>query len=101
MAPTTQEILQLKAALAAFDANKHAAYLDPDDDETNDKLLISSAIAKNTTDDEWIEFVNSGEVPPVLPVSPKLLEAVRGGMVAPPISDWEDYQNWLNSPWIF
>jgi hypothetical protein len=101
MAPTTKEILELKAALAAFDTNKHAGYLDPDDGETNDKLLLSSAIAKNTTDDEWIAFVNSGELPAVLPISPKLLETVRGGMIAPPISDWEEYQEWVRSPWIF
>ena len=100
MALSNKEILELKTALMTFDANKHAAFMQQGGAETNNKLRLSAAVAKNSTDDEWIRFINTGELPAVVPVSPKVLETVQGGMVQPPMDDWESYQNWRNSPWL-
>lgn len=51
----------------------------PTPDEVLTYGKIVSVIAKNTTDDEWRTFLETGKRPDVLPLTPSQLEASRGG----------------------
>ena len=100
--PTNTQLIEAKSKVAQFNGRKHASFATG---EHSAQLLagmeISAAVAKASSDDEWMHFVETGQLPEVVPLPPRLLEFARGGIVQPmPGEDdwWERYQDWLRTP---
>ena len=74
------ELLEVKQR-AAIDGSKSNG-----DDKSVEKR-IAWRLARELSDEQWIDLVRNGVRPEVLPLSPQQLEAVRGGGIWDSIID--------------
>jgi hypothetical protein len=51
------------------------------DKQIADAVLVAAAVANAASDDEWIAFVRTGELPGVIALRPSQLETARGGVI--------------------
>ena len=93
------EALKLKQALASgVDYVFTVTQTKPEVTKAVNFLL--SALAKNLSDEEWIAAVRHDEKPEVLPIAPRQLEALRGGMIQPLPGD-TNYEGYVSlPPWL-